>query len=234
VNGPPTSLRDQILQATAARPSVTRKTHRQRRLVLVLLLLAFVVGSSAMLVGRHTDVPDRPMTYLSTMLGASVFIAILTAYVTLGPTESALGRSPRFYRVLTILTPCLLAVAAIVANVLVPSTMVEDAGHAAPHVSCSAITFFTGAGVLLLLLWLERRSMTNSAAAKGASFGAVAAAWATLFISISCPYSHPWHVVPTHVFVPVIPLLVGGIVGGARLLVIRAETMNRNAQTRTK
>jgi len=180
-----------------------------------------------MLAGRHTDVPERPMTYLATMLAACVVVAILTAYSTLGPTYSALGRSSRFYRILAIVTPIVLTLAAIAANILAPSTMVEQAGHAAPHVSCSTITFMAGAGVLLILLVLEKGSVTNSAAAKGASFGAVAAAWATLFISISCPYAHPLHVLPTHVIVPVIPLVVGGIVGGTRMLTMRAERQKK-------
>lgn len=183
-----------------------------------------------MLAGRHADIPDRPMTYLATMLAACVVVAILTAYSTLGPTSSALGRTSRFYRILTIVTPFVLALAAIAANVLAPSTMVEQVGHAAPHVSCSTITFMAGAGVLLGLLLLERGSVTNSAAAKGASFGAVAAAWATLFISISCPYAHPLHVLPTHVFVPVIPLVVGGVLGGARMLTMRAERNEKKGQ----
>lgn len=229
MNGPPTSLRDQILQATATRPSATRKTHQQRRLALVVLLLAFVVGGSAMLAGRHADVPDRPMTYLTTMLAACVVVAMLTAYSTLGPAPSALGRTSRFYRFLTIVTPFVLALAAITANAIAPSTMVEQVGHAAPHVSCSTITFLAGAGVLLVLLLLEKGSATNSAAAKGASFGVVAAAWATLFISISCPYAHPLHVLPTHVIVPVIPLIVGGVVGGVRMLTMRAEREEKKA-----
>lgn len=223
MNGPPASLRDQILKAAATRPSATRKTHRQRRLALIVLLLAFTAGASSMLAGRHTDVPERPMTYLATLLAACVVVAILTAYSTLGPTFSALGRSARFYRILAILTPIVLALAAIAANILAPSTMIEHPGHMGPHVSCSTITFMAGAGVLLLLLVLEKGSVTNSAAAKGASFGAVAAAWATLFISISCPYAHPFHVLPTHVFVPVIPLVVGGIFGGMRMLTMRTE-----------
>lgn len=222
MNGPPSHVRDRILAATAARPAATRETHRQRRLALVLLMLAFVVGSSTMLAGRHPDAPQRPMAYLITMLAASVIVAIMTAYYMLGPTASALGRSSRFYRILTFVTPCILALAALVANLLAPATMMASADDA-PHLACSTITFIAGAAVLAILLLLERRSATTSVTLKGASYGAVGAAWATLFISISCPYAHPLHVVPTHILAPIVPLVIGGMVAGARILALRAN-----------
>jgi hypothetical protein len=163
------------------------------------------------------------MAYVATMLSACVVVAIMTAYYTLGPTSSALGRSSRFYRILTITTPCILALAALFANLIAPATLVEQTAPDMTHVSCSTLTFMAGAAVLAVLLVLERRSSTTLATLKGAGFGAVAAAWATLFISISCPYAHPLHVVPTHIFVPVIPLVVGGLLGGGRFLSMRAD-----------
>jgi hypothetical protein len=163
------------------------------------------------------------MAYLVAMLSACVVVAILTAYYTLGPAPSALGRSSRFYRILTMATPCLLAAAALIANVLAPATIVMQSAPDSTHFSCSMLTVVAGAAVLTVLLVLERRTSTTLATLKGASFGAVAAAWATLFISISCPYAHPLHVVPTHVLVPIVPLVVGGILGGARFLSIRAD-----------
>lgn len=223
MKGPPSSLRDRILANAATRPSVTRQTHRLRRLAMVLLLMAAIIGSSSLLAGRHADVPQRPMAYLVAMLSASVVVAIWTAYSTLGPTSSALGRSSRFYRILTIATPCLLALAALLANLLAPGTLMAQTAPEMTHFSCSLLTFIAGAAVLAVLLVLERRTSTTSATLKGASFGAVAAAWATLFISISCPYAHPLHVVPTHVLVPILPLVVGGLLGGARFLSIRAD-----------
>jgi len=186
-------------------------------------MLATIVASSSILASRHADLPQRPMAYLVAMLSACVVVAILTAYYTLGPAPSALGRSSRFYRILTMATPCLLAAAALIANVLAPATIVMQSAPDSTHFSCSMLTVFAGAAVLAVLLVLERRTSTTLATLKGASFGAVAAAWATLFISISCPYAHPLHVVPTHVLVPIVPLVVGGILGGARFLSIRAD-----------
>jgi hypothetical protein len=223
VKGPSSSLRDRVLAVAATRPSAIRQTHRLRRLAFVLLVLAAIIGSSSLLAGHHSDVPQRPMAYVIAMLSACVFVAILTAYYTLGPTSSALGRSSRFYRILTIATPCLLAVAALIANLLAPVTMVAQTAPTKTHFSCSMLTLIAGVAVLAVLLVLERRTSTTLATLKGASFGAVAAAWATLFISISCPYTHPLHVVPTHILVPMIPLIVGGVLGGARYLSMRAN-----------
>jgi hypothetical protein len=223
VKDPPSSLRDQVLAATATRPSATRKTHHQRRLAWMLLLVALIIGASSLLAGRHSHVPSRPTSYFLTVLAACVIVAVLTAYGTLGPTPSALGRSSRFYRILTIATPFVLTLALLIANWLEPSTLAVQTARDMTHLSCSAVTLLAGAVVLGVLLVLERRSVTTSAAWKGASFGAVAAAWATLFISISCPYAHPLHVVPTHVWVPVILLVVAGLLGGARILSMRAD-----------
>lgn len=223
MKGPPSSLRDRILADAAARPSITRQTHRLRRLATLLLMMAALIGSSSLLALRHADVPQRPMAYLVAMLSACVVVAILTAYHTLGPTPSALGRSSRFYRILTIATPCLLALAALIANLLAPGTLVAQTAPEFAHFSCSMMTFIVGAMVLAVLLFLEQRTSTTAATLKGASCGAVAAACATLFISISCPYAHPLHVLPAHVLVPIIPLVVGGLLGGARFLSMRAD-----------
>lgn len=223
MNGPPSFLRERVLTAAAERPSATRKSHRQRRLAFALVILAFVIGSSTMLAGRHPEAPARPMAYLVTMLSASVVVAVVTAYYTLGPTPSATGRSSRFQRILTIATPFILTLAALMANVLAPMTLAAQTAPDAAHVACSTITFIAGAAVLAVMLALERGSSTTSAVFKGASLGAVAAAWGTLFISISCPYAHPFHVVPTHVLLPLVPLLIGGIVAGTRILSIRAD-----------
>lgn len=223
MKGPSSTLRDRVLAGTTTRPSATRQTHRHRRLAFVLLMLASIVGSSSLLAGRHAHVSQRPMPYLVAMLTACVVVAILTAYYTLSMAPSALGRSSRSYRILTIATPCSLAVAALIANFLAPATVVTQTAPEMTHLSCSMLTVIAGAAVLAVLLILERRSSTTLATLKGASFGAVAAAWATLFISISCPYAHPLHVVPTHVLIPIIPLVVGGLLGGARFLSMRAD-----------
>lgn len=221
MNGPPATLRERVLETTAKRPSATRATYRQRRLALMFLILALLVASSSMMAARHADIPARPLAYLVTMLLASFVVAIVAAYSMLTPGSSALGRSSRFYSVLAIVSPCILAVAALLANTLAPSTWVTpDVSHA-PHLACSAVTFVAGAGVLVILMVLERHSATTSIVLKGASLGVVAAAWATLFISISCPFAHPLHVIPTHVLLPVVPLVLGGAVASVRVLAMR-------------
>lgn len=223
MKSPPSSLREHVLASVATRPSPTRSAHHQRRLALALLVLAIIVAAGSMMAGRHADVPARPTNYLVTILAICAVVALLVAYGTLGPTPSALGRSSRVHRWLTITTPCLLALGALIANALAPSTLVAQTAPEMTHVACSTVTLLAGAAVLAILLVLERRSSTTSALVKGASLGTVAAAWATLFISISCPYAHPLHVVPTHILVPIIPLVVGGMVAGVRILSIRAE-----------
>lgn len=225
MNGPPASLRDRVLETAANRPSATRTTHRQRRLALMILILALLVASSSMLAANHAEMPARPIAYLVTMVSTSFVLAIATAYSMLAPTSSALGRSSRFYSGLMIIAPFALAIAALLANFVAPSTWIMPEGVRAPHISCSTITLVTGAGLLVVLMFLERCSATNSVVLKGASLGVVAAAWATLFISISCPFTHPMHVIPTHILLPVVPLVLGGAVAGARVLAMRANRM---------
>ncbi len=223
MKGPSPSLRDRVLVEATTHPSVTRQTHHFRRLALGLLILATIVGSSSFMAGRHAEIPQRPIMYVVPMFSACVIVALLTAYFTLGPTPSALGRSPRFYRILMIATPCFLALAALMANGLAPATFVTQTAPEMAHLSCSLLTLIAGVAVLAVLLVLERRTSTTLATLRGASLGAVAAAWATLFISISCPHAHPLHVIPAHILVPILPLVVGGILGGARFLSMRAD-----------
>jgi hypothetical protein len=223
VNNPPSSLRDRILAAAATHPAATRKTHRLRRLLSMLVVLAILVGSSLQLAAYWSSTEPRPLPYVLTICVATVLVAILTAYFVLGPTPSAVGRSSRFHRLLTIAIPSILTLAALGANVLVPATLTEQIPPVAALISCSITSLIAGAGVLAALLILERQSVTTSAIVKGASFGAVAAAWAAVFISISCPHAHPLHVVPSHVLVPVVLLVLGGLVAGVRTLQMRAK-----------
>lgn len=230
MNSPPASLRDRVLAAVAAHPAATRKIHYRRRLVLMFVFLVILIGSSLLLAAYWGTISSpRALPYMMTILAASVLVAILTAYFILGPTPSAMGRSSQFHRLLTIAIPSILTLATLGANILVPVTLTEEIPPFAALISCSITSLIAGAGMLSALLILERRSVTTSALVKGASFGAVAAAWATVFISISCPHAHPLHVVPSHVLVPVVLLVVGGLLAGARILVMRAK---RSSETR--
>jgi hypothetical protein len=172
------------------------------------LLLAILVGSSLLLATFWATTQPRPLPYVLMICLATLLVAILTAYFVLGPTPSAVGRSSRFHRLLTIAIPSILTLAALGANVLVPATLAEQIPPVAALISCSITSLIAGAGVLAALLILERHSVTTSVIVKGASFGAVAAAWAAVFISISCAHTHPLHVVPSHVLVTVMLLVL--------------------------
>ncbi len=223
MNAPPSSLREQILAETATRPAATRKTHRLRRLLSMVLVLVILIGASLVLAQYWADPLPRPWAYVITMVVSAVLIALLTAYFILGPTPSALGRSAHFHRLSTLAIPSILTLAALGANVAVPETLAEPTPPATAFFSCSIVSLSVGTVVLAALLFLERRSATTSVVVKGASLGAVGASWATLFISISCPHAHPLHVVPSHVIVPVLLLVIGGLIAGRRVLAIRAK-----------
>ena len=227
MNAPPSSLREQILAATAAHPADTRKTHRRRRLLSMLLVLVLLIGSSLVLATYWAHSHTRPLPYVLTIAAAALLIAILTAYFILGPAPSALGRSSHFHRLLTLAIPSILTLATLGANFAFPETLEEATPPTTAFFSCSIVSFSVGTIVLAALLFLERRSVTTSVIVKSASFGAVAAAWATLFISISCPHTHPLHVVPSHVIAPVALLVLGGIVVGRRILELRAQRSSK-------
>jgi hypothetical protein len=221
VNGLPPSLRDRVLGAVSTRSAVTRKIQRVRLLV-ILLALVFSIGASWFIGRLPANAPIRPAHYIIVLLVACSIITLATAYLTHGPTPSPLGRSRGSYHALAIATPLGLALAALGANLVAPSTLVEQTAASAAHFSCLTHTITAGSVVLAALLVLERRSIATAAAIKGASMGAVAGAWATLFISIRCPHAHPLHVVPTHIL-PIVLLVVVGMTAGARALSMRSD-----------
>ncbi len=229
MNTAPSPLRDRVLQAAAARKSPTRRTHRQKRaLVLGIPLLGLV----AFAVMPPLSLRGRPLSYVLVSVGVMLVVAAASASWVLARGTSTLGRPRDSLRKVIAAVPWGLALGALAANVAAPDTWIAPTSDLLIHCECALVSLGIGAALLVSFAWTERESDPIAPRVTGASFGAAAGALSALVLAIRCPHADPVHVLVTHV-IPVALLAALGAVVGARWLALKgARSVSSSTSTR--
>jgi len=202
--GDPTSLRDRVLAAAAARPSATR---RRARAVAAGLAAVSVAVSVAVFegVGGFRHGAGRPLGLTLAFVAGWVAACGALTWIILGRGRSTLARRPA------------VVVAALAAAplVLFVWTQIFYGAYPEPYqavgLRCLRYTLFAAALPLASILVLRRGVEPRRPSILGAGAGVVSAAWAGVMVDLWCPLTHPAHVLVGHVA----PLVVGAVVGAA-------------------
>jgi hypothetical protein len=202
--------REQLIQAVARMHSPTRRQVRTHAAVSYSVAIAWMCGVFA-IVNTLAHNATRPTLLTAALsLGLCVLAATATAAV-LARGASPVGRSPITLAAITGLVPfAVLGWLAIFQPTEAPASV--PAGW-----RCHAFTLVLGAALLLAMAIANRRSDPIHATWLGAAFGAVAGAWAAVFVAAWCPLFDVPHVLLGHV-APILVLAASGMLLASRAL----------------
>lgn len=202
--------RERLIEAIGRTASPTRKQVQARATVSYVVALAWMCGVFAV-VSTVAHYGSRPSLFTALIsLGLCVLAATATAAV-LARGRSPVGRSPTTLAAITSLVP--FAVLGWLAF-WQPSEV-----HAAVPAGfrCHVFTLVLGAALLAAMTIANRRSDAVHAKWFGATLGAVAGAWAAVFVAAWCPLFDLPHVVFGHAG-PIVVLAGAGCVIAGRLV----------------
>jgi hypothetical protein len=199
------ALRERVLAAAAATPSLTRKQGQRLARVLVGVSIAIALAVFE-LAGGLAHSRDRPMAVTVRLADGWALASAVLTWIVLGRGRSTLARSPPTLALATLAAPVLLFLWTQVEGVYVES------------VACSAWTCLaTGlamAAAPLASFFAVRRGIPLPAPrTAGGAGGAVCGAWAGVLLLLACPSTEPRHVIAGHVAPLLLTIAAGALVG---------------------
>jgi hypothetical protein len=197
-------LRERVLAAAAATPSLTRPQGRRLAAFLAVLSIAFALALFE-LAGGLAHARDRPLL-------ASVRLADGWALAAAGLTWLVLRRGSTFLD-----SPPLLRAATWASPVVLLTWMPRFPGAESTLGSagaCFGLTLAMAAIPLASFLALRRGAEPSWPGTVGAAAGAMAGAWAQVLVLLFCPVTSILHAVLGHVLPLVMLAGIGGIAGG--------------------
>ena len=204
------ALRNRVLAAAAATPSMTR---RQGQRIAVVLTLASVGVALALfeLAGGLAPPRDRPL-FMTVRLadGWALFSAILT-WLVIGRGRSTLARPPPAIAAATFACPLLL---------MSWTQQFGDLSLAASSGgpwSCFLLTMLVAAVPLASFLVLRRGVEPQNPGTLGAAMGAMCGSWASVLGLLHCPIVASEHVLVGHVAPLVLLTMLGMLMGPSAL-----------------
>lgn len=190
--------------------SPTRRQVQTKAVVSYSVAVAWMCGVFAIVNTLAHNATRPTLLTASLSFGLCLLAATATAAVfTRG--ASPVGRSPITLALITGLVPFA------VLGWLVLFQPTEAHASVPAGWRCHAFTLALGAGMLLAMMIANRRSDPIHATWLGAAFGAVAAAWAAVFVAVWCPLFNVPHVLLGHV-APILVLATAGMVFVSRAL----------------
>jgi hypothetical protein len=201
-------LRERVLAAAAATPSLTRR--QGRRLALLGVALSGSVAVALRMILRLYGGPGGDVAGEGVRLaeGWTLAAGALTCLV-LGRSGSTLVRSPQLLRAATWATPVVL--------LLWLARFPERAGPLAGAAPCVALALALAATPLATFLALRRGAEPHCPATLGAAAGAMCGAWAEVLLLLWCPVRGVAHGALAHAL-PVALLAAAGAAAGRRVL----------------
>jgi hypothetical protein len=196
-------LKERVLAAAAATPSLTRT--EGRRLASLLVTVSIVVGLGVFaLLGGLAHARDRPLAFTVRLADGCGLAAAALTWLVLGPG------APRY--------PKLLSAVAFAAPMALLLWMQRFPGLAAGQPGndawrCLAAGLVIGATPLASFLGLRRAVEPLHPRPLGAAAGAASGAWANVLLLLWCPVTGPPHVLIGHVAPLVLLTLAGRLLG---------------------
>jgi hypothetical protein len=217
--GPSADLRARILAAARAEPVPPRAEGQRRNAFIIAGALVLPVVLSLLAHGPRAA--GRPCGYVVALSIAWLMVSALATWGGVLRGTSMLGRPPSWRLVVATLTPVALLVTAMLAALLWPQTIIDDAGPRA-HIGCIVFTSMCAVGPLVAFALIRRRSDPVAPRLTGAAIGAAAGAWGALSVELHCGHASPGHVILGHLM-PVALLALVGVVVGHLVVAIRAR-----------
>lgn len=208
-NTPQLALRDRVLAAAAAAPSMTRRQGRRIGLGLAGLSMAIALALFE-LCGGLAPSEARPLILTVRLAdGWALFAAGLT-WLVLGRGGSTLARPPMLLAAASLAAPFLLILWTGQFTGLYPPPP-ESGGW-----SCLLLIVGAAATPLVSFFTLRRGIEPQRPAMLGAAVGAMCGAWAGMLALLNCPMTDRWHVLLWHVG-PLVLLVAFGMSLGRAL-----------------
>jgi hypothetical protein len=220
---PPTNLRARVLAMASAEPVSSRAGGARRRTLAVAGGFAVPVVLSLCLGGPSTG--GRPVAYVATLAMAWLTLGLAATWGGVSRGRSMLGRSASTRFAIAVLTPAALLATSLVAAMVWPQTLVDDATMNS-HVVCVVFTLLCALGPLAAFAVIRRRSDPVAPRLTGAAIGVASGAWGALAIEMHCGHASPAHIVLGHVL-PVVMLTLVGVLVGDRVVAIHARSASR-------
>jgi hypothetical protein len=202
----PSSLRDRVLAAAAATPSITRP--QGHRIAVALVAASIAIGVTVFeAIGGLGHSSGRPIGMTLALAGGWVLVSLALTWLLIGRGSSTLARRS------TILVTAALAspLAVFLWMHVFYGTYPEP--FARVGYRCLAYTLVIAATPLAAFLALRRAVEPRHPGALGAVAGAACAAWAGALVDLWCPLTNPLHVLVGHVGPLVVAILAGAAAG---------------------
>jgi hypothetical protein len=219
------SLKERVLAAAAATPSLTRR--EGKRLAWQLVALSVIVGISLLeLAGGIAHSRDRPLAVTVRLSDGWALASSLLTWLVLR-RRLTLASFPRLLVAATLATP--VALFAWMGHFA--GTAVEPPGAA--DWPCFVFTLAAAATPLGCFLRLHRGVELERPDALGAAAGAASGAWAGVLALLWCPLTSPWHALIGHVSPIAVTTAVGSVLGAATLGVGKWSWVGNTSRRRT-
>ena len=216
-------LKERVLAAAAAAPSLTRT--QARRLALGLALLSVAFGLLVFhLAGGLVPAEGRPLLLTVRLADGCALASAALTWLVVGRGGRTLARSPSILAQVTLASPLLLF-----------AWLQSFRGDYEPPRAhddwlCFGLTLVVGVLPLASFLTLRRGVEPDRPGTLGAAAGAMSGGWATVVVVLCCPVAGGLHGVLGHV-APLAALIVAGGLGGARMLGIRERSGGSSVRT---
>lgn len=210
---PSSSLRDKVLQASAATQARTRQEGRRR--ALFVYTVAALAGLPLFFAwGGFSHSAGRPAEQTWGIALGALLLAVACASVAWWRGKSMVGRSRTALVLIALVAP----IATYVWMVSWQGRYVEPFSRVGYR--CLALTLVSGLPLLAAALWLRKRTVVAHPVASGAALGAAAGAFGSISVDLWCPLTNSPHVLVGHAL-PIALLSLTGAVAGRVLLGIR-------------
>jgi hypothetical protein len=205
-------LKDRILTAAAATPSLTRRQGKRLGFGVVALSLAFAITAFE-LAGGFAHSRDRPLALTVRFADGWAMFSAALAWV-VGRKTTPFVQAPELLALLVV--GCPFALMAWMSRF--------HGAYADPlpaeHWRCLLGTLALAAIPLGCFLRMRRGQEPQYPATLGAAMGAVAGAWSAVVMVLWCPDTSPSHALAGHAFPLALTIVIGSL-AGASLLGIR-------------
>jgi hypothetical protein len=216
--GPPSGVRERVLEAARAERSATRRESVLRTALVIAAALSASVAVFALRGGLRAE--PRGGTLIVLTAGGSALLAAVIAAIALGRGRSMLGR-PRAWLIVPVLAaPFALLAWKIAVSSRFPGMCVAWDGR--PGFRCLWLSLAMAGAPLAALLLLRRRTDPVHPALSGAALGCAAAACSWVLVDMWCPVAHVEHLLLGHVL-PLVLVTALGALAGRLVLGVRAR-----------
>ncbi len=205
-----TDLKQRVLAAVAAEPSLARPEAARRRLAA--LVGAGLISLTIFLLAGGIQPKGRPMgLWAATSLGATA-IAATVLLLALRRGRSMLGRSAPLLVGLALATPALLLAWKIALSTTFPG--MTEAWPERPGFRCLCLALATGMAPATAFFYLWRGTAPAHPRLTGTALGTAAGAFVWVLVDLWCPVAHFHHLLLGHVAPLILLAAIGAAAGG--------------------